>query len=163
MASQGNKNTSPDDLNPFAAPSQSRNVGQVRGASNPPATGSQPAVLQTSVPIPSGTLGSGTTNSNGSSAAPPSYQKSAAQTITAEDLRRRQEELDRKAAELAAREEALRRSAQYAVRENNWPPLPKVCPVGPCFYQDINVEIPVEFQKIVRYAYYLWMCKSSLP
>jgi hypothetical protein len=32
-----------------------------------------------------------------------------------------------------------------------------VCPFGPCIYQDINIEIPVEFQKVVRLGYYLWM------
>ena len=46
-------------------------------------------------------------------------------------------------------------------RQNNWPPLPTWCPWGlkPCFYQDINVDIPVEFQKIVRNLYYLWVGK----
>ncbi|MPC47450.1 Secretory carrier-associated membrane protein 3 [Portunus trituberculatus] len=47
-------------------------------------------------------------------------------------------------------------------RQDNWPPLPSICPVGPCFYQDINVDIPLEFQKIVRMLYYLWMCIGVL-
>lgn len=46
-------------------------------------------------------------------------------------------------------------------RQNNWPPLPEKCCVGPCFYQDITVDIPLEFQKVVRAGYYLWMCKYS--
>ena len=45
----------------------------------------------------------------------------------------------------------------FIVRDNNWPPLPTWIPVQPCFYQDISVEIPVEFQKIVTLAYRLWM------
>ncbi len=124
----------------------------IRGASNPPqgiGSSHEPAVINTSAFVPSNTK----------SGPPPAYSQSAAQNITADELQKRQEELERKAAELAAREEALR-NAPYAMKENNWPPLPKMCPLNPCFYQDINVEIPVEFQKIVRLVYYLWMCRS---
>ena len=27
----------------------------------------------------------------------------------------------------------------------------------PCFYHDISVDIPLEFQKVVRTVYYLWL------
>uniref|UniRef100_A0A803XZ17 Secretory carrier-associated membrane protein n=1 Tax=Meleagris gallopavo TaxID=9103 RepID=A0A803XZ17_MELGA len=47
--------------------------------------------------------------------------------------------------------------------KNNWPPLPENFPVGPCFYQDFSVDIPVEFQKTVKIMYYLWMCKTQSP
>lgn len=90
---------------------------------------------------------------------PPAYTPTAAQNITIDEIQKQKEELDRKEAELAAREERLRREANSLNRENNWPPLPSFCPFTPCFYQDINIEIPVEFQKIVRLVYYLWMCE----
>ena len=32
----------------------------------------------------------------------------------------------------------------------------------PCFYQDLSVEIPLEFQKIVRMAYYFWIGEHRL-
>lgn len=47
-------------------------------------------------------------------------------------------------------------------RKNNWPPLPEKFPVGPCFYHDIAVDIPVEFQKTVKIMYNLWMCKWTI-
>jgi len=29
--------------------------------------------------------------------------------------------------------------------------------VQPCFYHDISVDIPLEFQKVVRIIFYLWL------
>jgi len=81
--------------------------------------------------------------------------------ISTAEFQRRQEELERRARELDRREEELR-NAPLNVRQNNWPPLPNFCPIQPCFYQDINVDIPVEFQKIVKYLYYLWIGHVSL-
>lgn len=44
-----------------------------------------------------------------------------------------------------------------AERRNNFPPLPEWFPIKPCFYQDIEVDIPVEFQRTIRYVYYVWI------
>ena len=74
------------------------------------------------------------------------------------ELLKRQEELERKAAELDRREREMQSLSQHG-RKNNWPPLPSNFPVGPCFYQDFSVDIPVEFQKTVKLMYYLWMCE----
>lgn len=89
---------------------------------------------------------------------PPAYTPSAAQAAT-DDLQKRQEELEKKAAEIERREQELR-NQQYSNRRNNFPPLPEKCCVQPCFYQDISVEIPMEFQKIVRIGYIMWIVYS---
>ncbi|XP_064477376.1 secretory carrier-associated membrane protein 1-like [Ornithodoros turicata] len=139
-----------EDYNPFAdQPQRPRPVTQVRGTGNPPKVEvpSQPAMMQpVSEPPPAYSPNRGVV---------PTQTQSSTSISTAE-LQKRQEELERKAAELQAREEALRNS-NYNVRANNWPPLPDKCCVAPCFYQDIGVDIPLEFQKIVRTMYYLWM------
>lgn len=93
---------------------------------------------------------------------PPPYtvpaSSSAAVSAATEDLRRRQEELDRKAEELERRERDMQRTSheQQGVA-NNFPPLPSFCPVKPCFYQDFVVDIPSQFQRIVKVLYYLWI------
>jgi len=96
----------------------------------------------------------------------PPAEISAPQTVqqpkvSTADFQRRQDELEKRAQELDRREEELR-SAPQNVRQNNWPPLPNFCPVQSCFYHDINVDIPVEFQKIVKHLYYLWVGHVSL-
>uniref|UniRef100_A0A8C8VWR7 Secretory carrier-associated membrane protein n=1 Tax=Peromyscus maniculatus bairdii TaxID=230844 RepID=A0A8C8VWR7_PERMB len=90
-----------------------------------------------------------------------STQASAAAAATAE-LLKKQEELNRKAEELDRRERELQHVALggTGTRQNNWPPLPSFCPVQPCFFQDISMEIPQEFQKTVSTMYYLWMCST---
>nr|KAF6490904.1 secretory carrier membrane protein 1 [Molossus molossus] len=88
---------------------------------------------------------------------PPPYTQIAKEHALAQaELLKRQEELERKAAELDRREREMQNLSQHG-RKNNWPPLPGSFPVGPCFYQDFSVDIPVEFQKTVKIMYYLWM------
>ncbi|RWS03330.1 secretory carrier-associated membrane protein 1-like protein [Dinothrombium tinctorium] len=156
--------TFPND-NPFSDPFADPSITQAtrsRNAAdsgledyNPFANQTKPAAVREPAVLP--TTGQALSNKHQPPPPPPpTYSQSAAQNLTQAELQRRQEELERKAAELAAREEALRNNQGF-VRENNWPPVPKFCPFGPCLYQDINVEIPPEFQKLVRYCYYLWM------
>ncbi|RVE67171.1 hypothetical protein OJAV_G00115130 [Oryzias javanicus] len=94
-----------------------------------------------------------------------SYNSQPAVNATTSDLLRRQEELEKKAQELERRERELQAHGlgPGASRQNNWPPLPSFCPVGPCFYQDIDVEIGQRFQRTVTTMYYFWMfCSGTL-
>ncbi|XP_043919640.1 secretory carrier-associated membrane protein 1 [Protopterus annectens] len=88
---------------------------------------------------------------------PPYTPHTREQALAQAELLKRQEELEKKAAELDRREREMQSLSQQGGRKNNWPPLPENFPVGPCFYQDIAVDIPVEFQKTVKIMYYIWM------
>lgn len=133
----GQRTAALDDYNPFADGNQTRPANQ--GAVPPP----RPATTQPAIMTPSED--------------PPPYSQSAAQKVDTSELQKRQEELERKAAELQRKEAELKTAQQKSgSRDNNWPPLPGFCPMGPCFYQDFNVDIPLEFQRIVKFTYYLW-------
>ena len=47
-------------------------------------------------------------------------------------------------------------------KENNFPPFPKCCKINPCFYHDISMEIPIEWQKTCRMLFYVWQGKLFL-
>ncbi|KFV02586.1 Secretory carrier-associated membrane protein 2, partial [Pterocles gutturalis] len=127
-----------DEFNPFSESSQLTNAARTTPAA-PPSGHSQPAVLQTSVePTPQAVA-------------------AAAQA----GLLQQQAELERKAAELEKKERELQsNAASINPRQNNWPPLPKKCPIKPCFYQDFSADIPADYQQICKRLYYLWMLHS---
>ncbi|XP_054858591.1 secretory carrier-associated membrane protein 2 isoform X1 [Eublepharis macularius] len=127
-----------DEFNPFTESSRLTNVAQTTPATQTTGT-SQPAVLQPSVePTPQ-----------------------AAASAAHAGLLRQQEELEKKAAELERKERELQSSAAgFDPKQNNWPPLPKFCPIKPCFYQDFSADIPADYQRICKMLYYLWMFHS---
>ncbi|XP_046639643.1 secretory carrier-associated membrane protein 2-like [Daphnia pulicaria] len=126
-----------EEYNPFDGSNQTTRVSMERvGGANPPPTIQAAPVIS------------------------PGPQQQAAMSNA--DFQRRQEELEKKAQELQRREEELKNNVPFNSQRNNWPPLPDKFCVQPCFYQDINVEIPLEFQKIVRMLYYIWMLHTLM-
>uniref|UniRef100_H2ZUP7 Secretory carrier-associated membrane protein n=1 Tax=Latimeria chalumnae TaxID=7897 RepID=H2ZUP7_LATCH len=78
-------------------------------------------------------------------------------------LLKQQEELEKKAAELDRKEQEMQSAGfnhHSTARQNNWPPLPRKCPIKPCFYQDFSADIPADFQRTCKMMYYLWMFHS---
>ncbi|XP_005992694.1 secretory carrier-associated membrane protein 1 isoform X2 [Latimeria chalumnae] len=128
------------DNNPFADPDFNNPFKAPPGTAKPPtAPSTQPAIMKPTEE-------------------PSAYTQHANEHALAQaELLKRQEELEKKAAELDRREREMQSLSQQGGRKNNWPPLPQNFPVGPCFYQDFSVDIPVEFQKTVKIMYYLWM------
>lgn len=128
------------EFNPFSSPDMGGHSGTTIPISS---VTSQPAVLQTSVEQ--------------------SAQANAAAGQA--NLIKQQEELERKAAELERKEQELQNQSRGRMntgeKENNWPPLPKIFPVKPCFYQDFEEEIPEEYRRICKRMYYLWMFHSA--
>lgn len=94
-----------------------------------------------------------------------SYSTQATAAAATAGLLKKQEELNRKAEGLDLRERELQQVARVAqTQQNNWLPLRSFCPVQPCLFLDISMEIPQEFQKTVSTMYYLWMCSTlALP
>ncbi|XP_051907749.1 secretory carrier-associated membrane protein 1-like isoform X2 [Hippocampus zosterae] len=127
-----------EECNPFTDSKQADTGSKPPAAA--PAVPTQPAVLK-----------------HGEEAPVSSQPRAQEATGGAGELLKRQEELEKKAAELDRREREMQSLSASGGRRNNWPPLPEKFPVVPCFYHDITVDIPVEYQKTVKIMYYLWM------
>ncbi|OAD61089.1 Secretory carrier-associated membrane protein 1 [Eufriesea mexicana] len=139
-----------EDYNPFAEQS-SQGTAQVRGASNPPIYGGlgatqQPATLQPSNQEPQAT----------NYARPPQPKPNVglgSPLSPTADVNVQPE--------LKTRTEDEMRPPYYS-QTNNWPPLPDKCCFQPCFQQDIDMEIHINFQKVVRQLYHLWIFHSCV-
>jgi len=132
-----------DDYNPFAEHATRGTTAPAHNV-NPPPVYTQPATIEPT-----------------RAEVPPEYTSYTPNQVTERDeVIKRQEELERKADELARKENELRALQQRGSPENNFPPLPAKFCCKPCFYHDISVDIPVEYQRLCRMMYYLWQFYS---
>lgn len=141
-----------DEYNPFADQSSKAALAEGAALSAFYESNSSPAILeprQENVPAPN------YSKSGQQMQKPPELNQAL------KDLQAKEAELEQRKAELDRREREMN-SRSANVRMNNWPPLPDGFCFQPCFYQDIDVEIPVEFQRIVRHLYYLWIFHAGL-
>lgn len=123
-----------EEYNPFA--NQQQLNTQVKTASTVPTNGSRP-ITSTSIPISDEEL----------------FRQQ-------EELRKREQDLQRRQQEFERRQQSaggIGGGGGRAQNPHNWPPVPSFVPVEPCFYQDIDVEIPVQFQETVRLVYYVYL------
>jgi len=146
-----------DDYNPFAQNNiQSKPAAIIPTSTTSTTTSS--ATTTSQAQMPPQTYQPAATNTF---QAPPVYTPTSAQqtSLNLSEIEKQQQELDRRAAELDRREQMMNAPLGG---EKNFPPLPTWCPspLKPCFYQDINREIPIEFQKWVRLLFYLWIFHS---
>ncbi|KAH7708895.1 SCAMP family protein [Aphelenchoides avenae] len=148
--------------NPFADPFADPSVQQAARATNGTAEeynpfAAQPPRTTTTQPAPAPFA-----------AAPAAAPRPAATSVpmSSDELFRQQEELRKREQELQRRQQEFERRQQQTAaggagarppHPHNWPPLPTFVPVEPCFYQDIDVEIPVQFQETVRLVYYVYI------
>lgn len=119
-----------------------------QGPERPPDAEPQPAVMQPAVIQPA-TIQPGVAQPF----APPAYTPYA--NAQDEEILRKESEIAQRERELAAREARLARIADP--RPNNFPPLPKRCPVKPCFYHNIKEEIPASEQWVMRAVLVMWL------
>ncbi|XP_046839307.1 secretory carrier-associated membrane protein 1-like [Xenia sp. Carnegie-2017] len=158
-----NKNPFEEDENPFADPSVTKITGTHAGATSSGTTGfedynpfaddnaSKPSdYSDVTIPPPQ-------PSEPAVIDARPEQSNAAYSAIAAEqeNLAKRQEELEKRAVELQKKEEELK-TMKYRDRKNNFPPFPSFCPLQPCFFHDISVDIPPDFQRTSKMLFYAW-------
>ncbi|KAI3380753.1 hypothetical protein SNEBB_005669 [Seison nebaliae] len=157
-----------DEYNPFSDPfadSALNNIKTISGAPTipveptigtsinsyqPPINTSTNATGQQPPPPPTNQFNAPTTNISPFSNYGTGQDQKTTTNVQETDLEKREAEIQRRERELNQRNSNQNPS-------KNFPPLPSFIPCGPCFRQDIQVDIPPPFQQIVKYMFYLWI------